>query len=136
MAEGERQAKLLIRVQQSEAWLAELRKFDIRRFRLAIGWLTGHWTVNYHFSKVGLSRSANCKWFHVEEEITEHLLCEFQVWVGLQLKRTAGRAGSRPPGTPSRENKQEVRLKDDEITSDKSRKVKQTMDSNLETSKT
>ena len=39
---GSRQAKLLIEEQQSEVWLAELRKFDRRRFRLAIGWSTGY----------------------------------------------------------------------------------------------
>ena len=84
MAEKERQAKLLLREQQSEAWLVELRKFDIRRFRLAIGLLTGHWRVNYHLSKMRLNSLFECKWFHVEEETTEHLLCEFQELVGLR----------------------------------------------------
>ena len=51
---GSRQAKLLIGEQQSEAWLVELRKFNIRWLRLAIGLLTGHWRVNYHLSKMGL----------------------------------------------------------------------------------
>ena len=56
--------------------------------------------------------------------------------VSLPGGRTAGRAGSRPPGTPSRENKQEVGLKDDEMTSGKSRKVNRTTDSDSEASKT
>ena len=101
-----RQAKLLIGEQQSEAWLVELRKFDIRWFRLAISLLTGHWRVNYHLSEMGLSRSADCKWFHVEEKTTEHLLCEFQVWVGLRQKVV----GSAYPGARQLEELDPVRL--------------------------
>ena len=56
--------------------------------------------------------------------------------MGLPGGRTAGIVRSGPPGTPSRENKQEVGLKDDEITDGKSRKVKQTTDSDSETYKT
>ena len=35
---------------------------------------------------MGLSYSADCRLCHVEEVTTEHLMCEFQVWVGLQQK--------------------------------------------------
>ena len=37
-----RQAKLLIKEHPSEVWLVELRKFDRRQLRFAVGWLTGH----------------------------------------------------------------------------------------------
>ena len=81
---GLRQAKLLIGEHPSEAWLVELRKFDRRQPRLAVGWLTGHWRVNSHLSKMGLSDSADCRWCNVEEETTEHLLCECQAWAVLR----------------------------------------------------
>ena len=73
---GLRQAKLLIGEQSSKAWLVELRNFDRRQLRVAVGWFTGHWRVTYHLFKMGLSRSDDCRWCHVEEEIMEHLLCE------------------------------------------------------------
>ena len=81
-----RQAKLLIGKHLSEAWLVELRKFDRRQLRLTVGLLTGHWRVNYHLSKMGLSHSADCRWCHLEEETTEHLLCECQGWAVLRQK--------------------------------------------------
>ena len=81
-----RLAKLLIEEQPNEAWLVELRKFDRRQLRLAVGWLTGHWRLNYHLSKMGLSHSADCRWCHVEEETTGHLLCECQAWAVLRQK--------------------------------------------------
>ena len=56
--------------------------------------------------------------------------------VSLPGGRQAGRARSGPPSNPSGENEQEVELKDDEMTSGKSPKVKQTTDPALETSKT
>ena len=83
---GLRQAKLLIGEQPSEAWLVELRKFDRGQLRPAVGWLMGHWRVNYHLSKMGLSRLADCRWCYVEEETTEHLLCECQAWTVLWQK--------------------------------------------------
>ena len=86
MAGREGQAKLLNGEQLSEAWLVELRKFDRRRLSLAVGWLTGHWRVNYHLSKMELSRSADCRWCHVVEETTKHLLCECQAWAVLRQK--------------------------------------------------
>ena len=46
----------------------------------------GHWRVNYHLSKMGLSHSADCRWYHLEEETTEHLLCEYQAWAVLRQK--------------------------------------------------
>ena len=81
---GLRQSKLRIGEQPSEAWKVELSKFDRRQLRLAVGWLTGHWRVNYHISKLGLSRSADCRWCH--KEITEHLLCECQALAVLRQK--------------------------------------------------
>ena len=79
-------AKLLIGKHLSEAWLVELRNFDRWQLRLAVGWLTAHWRVNYHLSKMGLSHLADCRWCHVEEETTEHLMCECQVWTVLRQK--------------------------------------------------
>ena len=64
----------------------ELRKFDRWQLRLAVGWLTAHWRVNYYLSKMGLSHSANCRWCHVKEETTEHLLTECQAWAVLRRK--------------------------------------------------
>ena len=81
-----RQGKLLIGEQPREAWLGELRKFDRQQLRLVVGWLTGHYRVNYHLSKMGLSYSANCRWCHVEEETTENLLSECQAWTVLRQK--------------------------------------------------
>ena len=81
-----RQAKLLIGDQPSETWLGDLRKLERRRLRLAplaVGWLIGHWRFNYHLFKLGLSRTVDCRWCHVEEE-TEHLLYEFLAWTELQ----------------------------------------------------
>ena len=83
---GMRQAKLLVGERPSESWLKELGRFNRRRLRLAVGWLTGHWRVNYHLSKMGLSRSADCRWCQEEEETTEHLLCECQAWSEIRHK--------------------------------------------------
>ena len=83
---GLRQAKLLIGEHPREAWLVELRKFNRRQLRLAVGRLTEHWRVNYHLPKMGLSHPADCRWCHVEEETTEHLLCECQAWAVLWQK--------------------------------------------------
>ena len=75
---GLRKAKLLIGELLSEAWLVELRKFDRRQFRLAVSWLTGNLRVDYHLSKMELSHSSDYRWCHVEDETTDHLLCECQ----------------------------------------------------------
>ena len=48
--------------------------------------MTGHWRINYHLSKMELSHSADCRWCHLEEETTEHLLCECQAWAVLRQK--------------------------------------------------
>ena len=84
--EGMRQAKLLIGEQPNKIWLAEIRKLERLRLRLMVGWLTGHWRVNYHLSKFGLSRTMGCRWCHVEEETTEHLLSGCLAWADLLQK--------------------------------------------------
>ena len=54
---GIRQAKLKIDKQPRKSWLAKVRKLERLRLRLVVGWLTRHWRVNYHLSKLGLSRT-------------------------------------------------------------------------------
>ena len=83
---GMRQAKLFIGEQPNKTWLAEVRKLERRRQRLVVGWLTGHWRVNYHLSKLGFSWTMDCRWFHVEEETTEHFLCGCLAWAELQKR--------------------------------------------------
>ena len=65
---GMRQAKLLIGEQPSKPWLAKVRKLERKVRKAAIGWLKGHWRVNYHLSKLGLSRTVDCRWCHVKEK--------------------------------------------------------------------
>ena len=102
-----RQAKLLVGEQPNKTWLVELRKLERQWLRIAVGWLTGHWKVNYYLSKLGLCRSVDCRWCHVEKETTEQLLCKFLAWVELRHKILGFHhveAGSRSPDVPREEN--------------------------------
>ena len=86
MAEGkghEAGVKLLIGEQPSKIWLAELRKLAKARGSLA----TGYRRVNsYNVSRLGPSRTVDCRWCQVEEETMEHLLCECLAWAELRHK--------------------------------------------------
>ena len=84
---GVRQAKLLIGDQASKTLLVEVMKLERRWLRLTKDWLTRpEWRVNYHLSKLGLNWTMDCRWCHVEEETTEHLLSGCLAWAELRQK--------------------------------------------------
>ena len=60
-----RQVKLLKVKRTSKTQLVEVRKIKRRPLRLPllpVGWVTGYWRVNYHFSEMGLRRLVDCRY--------------------------------------------------------------------------
>lgn len=68
-----RQAKRLVRPFTYKKELINLRKVDIRKI---VGFLTGHYYLNYHLNRIQLLRDTECRLCFEDDETTEHLLCE------------------------------------------------------------
>lgn len=79
---GLRQAKALMGDSPPEEWLKTIIGLSRNRLRLAVGWLTGHWSVGYHLWNLGLRDSGGCRWCEFEMETTSHLLCECPAFTG------------------------------------------------------
>ncbi|KAL7723283.1 hypothetical protein ACLKA6_013325 [Drosophila palustris] len=50
-----------------------LKKSDLR---ILTGYLTGHCGLRYHLKKLNLSDTETCKFYALEQETSEHVLCE------------------------------------------------------------
>ena len=53
----------------------KLLKLSRSQLRTIIGVFTGHWLVNYHLHKIGLSNGSECRFCDEVEETTSHLIC-------------------------------------------------------------
>ncbi|KAM8714846.1 hypothetical protein ACLKA7_001249 [Drosophila subpalustris] len=71
---GQRQAKrFLIPAKNLSKRMVELRKSDLR---ILTGYLTGHCSLRYHLKKLNLSETETCRFCELEQETSEHILCE------------------------------------------------------------
>ncbi|KAL7726535.1 hypothetical protein ACLKA6_001157 [Drosophila palustris] len=71
---GQRQAKrFLIPAKNLSKRMVELRKSDLR---ILTGYLTGHCSLRYHLKKLNLSETETCRFCELEQETSEHVLCE------------------------------------------------------------
>ncbi|KAL7726051.1 hypothetical protein ACLKA6_008509 [Drosophila palustris] len=71
---GQRQAKrFLIPAKNLSKRMVELRKSDLR---ILTGYLTGHCSLRYHLKKLNLSETETCRFRELEQETSEHILCE------------------------------------------------------------
>ncbi|KAM8718643.1 hypothetical protein ACLKA7_001367 [Drosophila subpalustris] len=73
-SDGQRQAKrFLIPARNQSKRMVGLRKSDLR---ILTGYLTGHCSLRYHLKKLNLSETETCRFCALEQETSEHVLCE------------------------------------------------------------
>ena len=84
--DGPGQAKRLIGLVPPTEWVKEARNLPRDKLRLVVGWLTGHWRINYHLHNMGISYTDGCRWCGSERETTEHLLCQCPKYMGLRQR--------------------------------------------------
>ncbi|KAL7725069.1 hypothetical protein ACLKA6_010343 [Drosophila palustris] len=71
---GQRQAKrFLVLAKNQSKRMVELRKSDLR---ILTGYLSGHSSLRYHLKKLNLSETDTCRFCELEQETSEHVLCE------------------------------------------------------------
>jgi ribonuclease HI len=81
---GCRQAKLLMGTDKIGTRAKQLLQLDRKQARLAIGLLTGHCTLRYHMSNMGLSMEKSCRACCEEDETSMHVLCECPAFARLR----------------------------------------------------
>ena len=74
-APGMRQAKEHI-IRPNVRLTKVLLSYDRKDLRIIVGILTGHYHLNQHLCRIGVTDNPECRWCLEEDETVSHILCE------------------------------------------------------------